>query len=532
MKPLEERIQALIDGSISEEEFQHLDDELLANPEARRIYYSYMVMHQGLEYRLSRSSSGVSPAAPIQGLAESRLKRQRVKALKVAAMSAAAVILCTLIVLKMYAIRWDSEGPTQFAAAPGTLYTLTHEGGEVDTESLELRQFSRLQISQGTIELQFASGVRSILTAPADVTLQDSDRLFMESGIAWFDVPKQAVGFTVKTREFEVVDLGTRFGVQAHPRDNDEVHVFEGAVAVTSLSGEEQQVTLKESQAKRVRFSGALEDVALAPERFITQLPDSLPHMHWSFDDAEELVETNQIVGMDALEYRLNGPSAGSRREPNLRSGVHGRALQLDGGCFLETNWEGILGDAPRTVAFWMKLPAMRRQVDVTNQKMILGWGRQSSGSADSTENNKWTIHMDPSAGRYPMLNLSFGGFWYFAPGLVLDDNQWHHIVVVYAGESNSEKMPRMKLFVDGQVANIKPAFHSPIDRDPLGQVHIDTKEKSPMVLGATLSGAAGRDYEEGPYLDISLDELFIIEGAITDREARALFKHNALSAP
>ena len=426
-QPLESRIQSLLDGSITEIEFQHLDDELTANPEARQVYYRYVALHQGLEYRLSRASSAAAHAGEpaLHGLAESRLQRQRTRARRWAMLSAAALVVISLVSMRFYFVEQEApSAPLEFSTSPGTLFTLSHDQDQGATDSLHLDTESRLQISQGTVELKFASGVRAIVQGPADITLHKENQLYMDTGIAWFHVPENARGFTVLTRELKIIDLGTKFGVLSDPQVDDEVHVFKGKVQVKALHGVKKETTLTTNQASMVRPYGRFHTIVPRPDVFLTALPKNLPHLHWSFDDADSLLTTHTLINTPEVVSRVHASSNPSTTA-NLTQGVFGKALSLDGiSDYLETDWPGILGNHPRSVAFWLKMPTRR---DAENKpeasNTIIGWGQQQDWDPSNVKtNSKWTIHLAYPKGQHPLLHISYGGFWYSSPDAILED--------------------------------------------------------------------------------------------------------------
>ena len=525
---LETRIQSLLDGTITEIEFQHLEDELTANPEARQIYYEYAALHQGLEFRLSRSASAPGSLR----LAESRLKLQRSRSLRFAVISAAALVLITLITMQMFFITEEipDDPSLQFETSPGALFTLTHDEDSEHPIGMQLDVESRLQISQGSVELEFSSGVRAIVQGPADITLHEHGKLYMDSGTGWFLVPENARGFTVVTRELNIIDLGTEFGVISDPLKDDEVHVFKGKVRVEALHGVKKTTTLTANEAVNVRPYGRFQTAEDKPEVFIKKLPKTLPHLHWSFDDNEDLIAYNSIYTASDLQYQLHS-TAGQSDVTHFNAGKFGDALSLDGlGSYVETDWPGILGNAPRTVAFWLKMPPRRSaNANQFRHHTLVGWGTQQEGIS-SNVNSKWTIHFDYTKDRYPMLNLSFGGFWYYAPETVLDDNTWHHVTVTYNGESDENGRPVTRLYIDGKTRDIREASNKPIRTHEDGQVMIDTMEKTPLVIGAILSQDRKRLIKPNQFIQAQIDELFIIEGVISEDSIRELMKKNQLT--
>lgn len=56
---------------------------------------------------------------------------------------------------------------------------------------------SQLKVTAGTVEANFESGVRCVIEAPCELTVLSEDRISVTEGIAWFEVPHEAIGFTV-----------------------------------------------------------------------------------------------------------------------------------------------------------------------------------------------------------------------------------------------------------------------------------------------------------------------------------------------
>lgn len=89
-----------------------------------------------------------------------------------------------------------------------------------------------LRLESGVVELAFSSGARAAVQGPVEFKVADWNSLELRQGRLSAEVPKQAIGFTVRTPNATVVDLGTRFGIDAQAQGS-EVNVFEGKVHVT-----------------------------------------------------------------------------------------------------------------------------------------------------------------------------------------------------------------------------------------------------------------------------------------------------------
>jgi hypothetical protein len=100
-------------------------------------------------------------------------------------------------------------------------------------QAKELRP-GRMSLEQGFAHLIFKSGAEVLVQAPAAFRLQSAKGLFLESGRVTAKVPKQAIGFTVKTSEADVVDFGTEFGVMVGGQSLSEVHVFDGRISLAA----------------------------------------------------------------------------------------------------------------------------------------------------------------------------------------------------------------------------------------------------------------------------------------------------------
>ncbi len=86
-----------------------------------------------------------------------------------------------------------------------------------------------LCLKSGVAHVQFFSGAGIVLQGPVEVQLVSGEEAFCRSGRMSAEVPPAAHGFTVRTPQLRVVDLGTAFGVYVSGQ-RDEVHVFKGKV--------------------------------------------------------------------------------------------------------------------------------------------------------------------------------------------------------------------------------------------------------------------------------------------------------------
>jgi len=130
-----------------------------------------------------------------------------------------------------------------------------------------------LVLPEGNIDLKLGSGVRLECQAPLMARFEHPMRLHLSRGRVDVDVGEDGFGFTVVTPASEVVDLGTKFSVNASADGEVRVAVFSGQVelrhkqsgAVNLFDGE--AVRLTKSQAPRRLHSVEIRNRGLGDSR-------------------------------------------------------------------------------------------------------------------------------------------------------------------------------------------------------------------------------------------------------------------------
>lgn len=349
--PFQTLIHELLDGTISPEGHQRLEEILKRNKAARQLYYRQVSLHQSLQYRLSPGSKVTS----VKRMAEGRRKRQGRRNLRFSLAAAAALIVVAAVTLKLVLV--PLPAPTlSFRDSPGSHYELVHVGEpERQPEGMEMEIGSTLSLSQGAIELQFDSGVKSLIQAPASLVLLEKDRLFLREGTGWFSVPPEAVNFTVLTPELEIIDLGTEFGVISMHNALDEVHVLKGKVEAIARRGHKGKELLTTGMARVVQPNGRFKEREVDRSAFLQKLPASMFHLHWSFDEEiDGAIEVEGLLSTDEKAQARLQPVDGA---VSLSDGRFGKALSIaNSGRGFVSDWPGLVGKSPRSVSMWVKL--------------------------------------------------------------------------------------------------------------------------------------------------------------------------------
>ncbi len=88
---------------------------------------------------------------------------------------------------------------------------------------------SGIHLASGIAQLTFEAGAVLLLQGPCQIELAEN-AIELSHGRVSAVVPQSATGFMVTTPSSEIIDLGTKFGVNVDGSGNSQVHVFSGEV--------------------------------------------------------------------------------------------------------------------------------------------------------------------------------------------------------------------------------------------------------------------------------------------------------------
>jgi hypothetical protein len=503
-RELEAAFQRLLDGTLPPEDLAALNAALKEDPDRVETYLDCVELHM----MLADQAGSRRVKSPFPGLIETKVRQLQRRTLRTSLLAAAAAFVLLGLILRLTQV--PPEPPLlTFRTTPDTLLVVDHPGGDdAPPRPDALDVGSRVTLRQGVAELAFASGVRAIIKAPADLTVRAADFIELRRGEGWFEVPTEAVGFTVQTEELRVTDLGTEFGVLSLADAADEVHVLTGRVEAEGRHGLRARETLAAGQARACDPVGRLDPTPVRGDRFLTTLPASLPHLHWSFDGEDPLQVAGTLPAARSTTTRTLDKDAslpGQRRVAGKRGG----ALLFGGpGDEITTNWRGFEGRAARTFACWIKLqPGAPERLS-----SIVEWGHES-------QNHFWRVRVAPgndASGNPAVLRVAYGVNWVDGETQLADGN-WHHVAVVETEALDASGFPVLRLYVDGNEENLT---YLPRAR---ATAAIETRPGLPLTIG--------RAYPQGGSLRGTIDELFLFEGALPLSSIRELMNHHRPAA-
>jgi hypothetical protein len=236
--------------TISPHEQDRLEAILSQHAEARKCYFAFLDMDMGLrESALGRSGEippptgfAASPnSASTAGTADSHVAfRGYAIATIIAAVAAGLLVLLyvrrpvtTVTVLPPELASTISTEDQPASECVATLIFADECRWNRDTDSLlEGQRLGKgeIHLVEGLAMVRFDGGAVVVLSGNVLVDIESRGSVRLHHGRLTVRAPDEAVGFTVRTRASDVVDLGTEFAVEVDSKGAMELHVLDGAV--------------------------------------------------------------------------------------------------------------------------------------------------------------------------------------------------------------------------------------------------------------------------------------------------------------
>ena len=489
---IEQDICNYLEGGLEPDRQSEFEAQLLDDPEALDLLCLHAQIGAGMRQPL---------AIPDQD-AEQLMTRQNRRTFRISLAIAAAIALTTGLILHRIMVP-PPESWASIDAAPGTVFSIQASGLAEQDGNLNLGE--TLVVSQGTAEIAMADGSRCLAEAPARITLKSPSHAHLSNGRAFFEVAKGSEGFTVTTRDLEVIDLGTAFGIDDRADHQPEVHVVEGSVRATTLSGRRESMTVTAGESVAVGAAGTLRPIPSEGFTFYQELPGALPSVHFTFDQDRD--KDLEIRGSIATRESVRLLGSGARSDhPERTKGRIGGGLRFNkrSDC-LETTWDGIGGSVPRTISLWVKIP------EGSEGGTILGWGL-SSGNRSMSD-----IKVTYSGDHLANLRLSSGRRW-LQTVRRLDTGRWHHVAFLI-DSPETDRWPTVKCYVDGESEPMKARVPEDGEAAPFetfGTI-TDHPNSNPLTFGNLSKNRFGSGFTG------EIDEVTITAGLLDEEQIRAM---------
>ena len=269
-KRLDAFFAKLCDETISSKELAELDSALANDGNARCYYRRYMNLHAALHAYLSQNvEEAVAPAQSKQKKQVKQAEQEehphlvplippalespihvqpRPKVNPILLAAAAAVVFGVGLV----AVQWLYEKIPGLPGGSGAHYAVLTQmidakwapGSFVPEKGKPLGN-EELKLASGSVRINFGRGADVIFTEEAEIEILTDNSVRLHSGKMFAEVPASASGFTVDVGTFDVIDIGTVFGVTIGA---------EGEVEVSVISGDVELAVKDPETGKQVRI--------------------------------------------------------------------------------------------------------------------------------------------------------------------------------------------------------------------------------------------------------------------------------------
>jgi hypothetical protein len=167
----------------------------------------------------------------------------------------------------------------------------------MDPGSRLATSYSPMFLKEGIVQLLFDNNAEVLIEGPAEFQVIAADQIHLTYGLLFAKVPKEAIGFTVRSETAKVIDLGTEFGVSADLRGGVEVHVLQGKTLL--FAGDAGGVTSTEVEAGAARKVTSEMTISQIPcnHRLFVRAIDSSKNLIWR--GQMELCMIDMVIGGD-----------------------------------------------------------------------------------------------------------------------------------------------------------------------------------------------------------------------------------------
>ena len=239
-------VMAVQDKAATVAQEQRLAELLRAEPMLRAEYVRQMRLDALLRFTAGAAAKTNVPRVPERKIIPFPLAR------------IAAIAALLMIAAMVAALSWPQRGiEVEVLAARG--------GAEANFSSGSRERRENLKLARGELQVRLASGVVLDVAGPVEMGLVDAMHVRVLSGRVTADVGERGKGFVIDTPQARVVDLGTRFGVDASDATHTDVVVFQGKVNVFEPQHggrpSPQIASLVEGEAVQVSNRGAKKRV-------------------------------------------------------------------------------------------------------------------------------------------------------------------------------------------------------------------------------------------------------------------------------
>lgn len=513
---VDQLIQDLEDGVITAEDRVTLMELMRQHASVRDLYLQHIeltaLLHETAE---NRAALGTMPVN------EQILQQAKRKNALISLTYGIAAMLIIGLVLMLFQVSHrlglDGEGIV-LETSDNAAYSVNPSEDEPRSDK-KLRVGDRVTINQGMVRFTFPSGVKAIVEGPSQIALTSDLSVKVDGGQAWFRVPEAGHGFTVQTKQVDVIDLGTEFGVRFGGEGKLEVHVAKGIVKIDPTTRGLKDVELIKGEAMTFDEYGRGSPIKAMASLFQTKFTTGIPYLHWSFDqiDNGNFLAEGTISGASGYQAELQNlnkkpaQSNGQMSSADCQTdGPFGKAFSMKGnGLFAQTSFPGISGQIPRTVVAWVR---HRVGHGYSERASYCRWGNPTAGQIwEVSMSRQNDLTLSTSSGR------SHCGTPIHSSHL---PDRWLHVASVYTGITTADGYPEILHYINGELQQSTQAYSWP------------EKKSKPLVMNTDISSDAATPLRIGAAnANGDLDELYLFRGALSEPQIQQLMETNRVES-
>jgi len=544
----QEWIDAWLGDTIDETSFAALQDRMLDRPELRKIVRRSLALHHDLQAKADGSAD-----ATAEPWLENEATPTNVVALPTTATSrffpiaiAAGVAFLLGLALMHFGGRSGAveqsakpvvDEPAVEPSANGfavieNLVDAKWALGETERRRGDSLGDEIFRLRSGVAEIQFFSGATMVIQGPAEIALESAWEASCRDGLVRMRVPPAARGFKLNGPDTEIIDLGTEFGFEVRG-GKAHVEVIDGEISMRHRNADERIVEKgaawklpRDGVAARVK-AGQVAFPDMGSFDLETQTRQRKDFERWQIH-SKAFARDRRVIAYYTFDRAKPTAVIASLAEP--------RSSEFDGAVVLaETaagRWPGMKqalefrrpGSRVRvripgefeafTFAVWVRIDSLDRRYNA----LFMGDGYE-------TGEPHWQIRDDGKLMLSVMVDHTRpnpkmpedAGFHrvYYSPSIwdKSMSGQWMHLVSVFDPERrqvshyvNGERVSRAEIAADYFIRTLR--------------------------IGNGEIGNWGQPFRETPWFAIRnlngrIDELAILNAALTDAEIRELHEHS-----
>jgi hypothetical protein len=232
---LQDLLAAVLEGVADASQLDRLRSLLSDRPDVRAEYLAQWRVHALLHWQHGAASR--EPRGSLPGTGARVGARRRVW------LSAAAALLAC-VSLAWLALPRRAERPYLAVVEVIQADGVAVAPGQATFRVGDRRRLGGVSIREGRLRIRLAEGPEVALVGPAEVDFTGPLRLRVARGKLTADIGRAGQSLVIETAQTQVVDLGTRFGVEVDSDRHTDVVVFQGKVELRDHPGRRREPAL------------------------------------------------------------------------------------------------------------------------------------------------------------------------------------------------------------------------------------------------------------------------------------------------